>query len=136
MLYKSKKYIMVDGTIGSQQCVSHLCIVSNRALVVVNVLLFPQWCIKFEYFLSSTVVVSLVPGYFSRKAGLFLSCCFFHFLFTLLSLVLKFTTDSFVIAFVRHIFDHMITQLQEDITMWCTSLITLLCQNKEYTCMC
>jgi len=38
---------------------------------------------------TSTVVVSLVPGYFSRKAGLFLSFCFFHLLCTLSSLIPK-----------------------------------------------
>ena len=39
---------------------------------------------------TSTVVVSWVPDYFSRKAALFLRFCFFHLLFTFLSLLCQF----------------------------------------------
>ena len=39
---------------------------------------------------TSTVVVSLVLGYFSRKAGLFFRSCLFHLLFNFLSLLYSF----------------------------------------------
>ena len=46
--------------------------------------------IPIQVLFTSTVVVSLVPGYFSRKAGLFLCSCVFHLLFNFLSLLFSF----------------------------------------------